>query len=86
MQARSVCPLDATKPELRFTFQAPCVVRLDLQTSKKKRSDGSFPMMIQLHFCIPVTPTRFRVNTYFLYISLHFLFTFLIFSVFVNCF
>jgi hypothetical protein len=68
MQAQAVWPADASRPAQRFTFQAPCVVRLDLQTSTtKKRPDGSYPTMIQLHFCVPVSPTRFRVNTIFLY-------------------
>lgn len=66
MQAQAVWPADASRPAQRFTFQTPCVVRLDLQTSTtKKRPDGSYPTMIQLHFCVPVSPTRFRVNTIF---------------------
>jgi hypothetical protein len=68
MQAQAVWPADASRPAQQFTFQTPCVVRLDLQTSTtKKRPDGSYPTMIQLHFCVPVSPTRFRVNTIFLY-------------------
>jgi len=46
------------RPKQGFTFQAPCTVRIDLPTKKGKK-------LIQILFCVPITPTKMRLNYIF---------------------
>lgn len=58
IRGQVTCPLSPEKGSQQFLFEAPCIVRLDLNLTQKNK-------LIQLHFCIPVSPTKMRIIFYF---------------------
>lgn len=69
VQGRYVQPNRPEKSHQYFTFQAPYVTRLDLYLSKAPSDSKKYKgrsKLIQVHFNIPVTPTKLRFNYLFI--------------------